>query len=669
MASVNTLDQQTAGVIRQAMAAAQAGDVANAQRLAEGALVRGGDVVALNAFLGMLLARSGDVPGSVRHLRAAHQARSGDVTIACNLIAVLIETGDLAGALDVATRDLALADPTLRVARYRGFLAQSVNRFGDAAEAYEYVVARAPDDFESWNNLGNARAALGDERSVDALQRAVALDARARPTRLNLATALRAAGRGADAGDTLRRAAADFPDDARPLHDLYVLLKEDGDDRGALAALEQAIGRDPANANLQFKAAVEYGLVNRLDDAEAAYRKAIAGDSSLDDAWLGLAIQYEHTNREEEFPDLIAQAEAAGVAIDVLGFLRALDHRRAKKFEEGLASLAEVPPSVEPERSANLRATLLDRLGRTDEAFHWFSEANRLHAANPGEPLKHAAVYRDTLREEIAVMSPAWLASWSDADPPPVRPDPVFLVGFPRSGTTLLDTILMGHPDTLVLEEQPPLNLVDEAIGGFSAIPELDTEGILAARTRYFEEVEKIVPLDGAPLLIDKSPLFLHEAPLIQRIFPRARFILALRHPCDVVLSCFMSNFKLNTATSSFLRLEDAAELYDLAFRHWETARALLPLAVHTVVYERLIEDVEGEVRPLFDFLNLDWRDEALDHTRTAKSRGLITTASYSQVTEPIYRRAAGRWERYRPHLEPILPVLAPWIEKFGRAP
>lgn len=648
------------------MAAAQAGDIANAQRLAEGALVRGGDVVALNAFLGMLLARSGDVPGSARHLRAAHQARPGDVTIACNLIAVLTETGDLAGALDVATRDLALADPTLRVARYRGFLAQSCNQFGDAAEAYEYVVAQAPDDFESWNNLGNARAALADPRSVDALQRAVVLDPRAAPTRLNLATALRAAGQQKEAADTLRQAAADFPDDARPLHELYVLLKEEGDDPAALAALEQAIARDPANANLRFKAAVEYGLLNRLDDAEAAYRATIADDPSLTDAWLGLAIQYEHTNREEEFPALIAEAEAKGVGNAALGFLRALDHRRAKRFEEGLASLSDVPASVEPERSAHLRATLLDRLGRTDAAFQWFAEANRLHAAGAGEPLKRAAAYRQMLDREIAAMTPAWAASWSDADPAPARPDPVFLIGFPRSGTTLLDTILMGHPRTTVLEEQPPLYLVDEAIGGFDAIAALDEAGIVAARARYFEEVGKIEPLDAGTLLIDKSPLFLHEAPLIQRLFPRARFILALRHPCDVVLSCFMSNFKLNDATSSFLRIEDAAELYDLAFRHWETARALLPLNVQAIVYERLIEDVERAVRPLFDFLELDWREEALDHTRTAKSRGLITTASYSQVAEPIYKRAAGRWQRYREHLDPILPVLEPWAEKFG---
>src|SRR5439155_1490035 len=83
----------------------------------------------------------------------------------------------------------------------------------------------------------------------------------------------------------------------------------------------------------------------------------------------------------------------------------------------------------------------------------------------------------------------------------------------------------------------------------------------------------------------------------------------------------------------------------------------------HTIVYERLVEDVEAEVRPLFDFLDLEWQDAVLDHRRTARARGLITTASYSQVTEPIYKRAAGRWLRYRSHLEPILPTLRAWLD------
>jgi hypothetical protein len=313
-----------------------------------------------------------------------------------------------------------------------------------------------------------------------------------------------------------------------------------------------------------------------------------------------------------------------------------------------------------------MRATILDRLGRTDEAFASFDEANRLLQAHPTEPLRRAAELRDELRADVAMLTRDWVDGWTPVPPRADRPDPVFLVGFPRSGTTLLDTILMGHPRAVVLEEQPPLNRVETAIGGQAAVPALDQEAIGKARAHYFDEVAKAANIGPDSLLIDKSPLFLSKAPLIHRLFPNARFILALRHPCDVLLSCFMANFRLNSAMSNFLRLQDAAEFYDLTFGHWERSRALLPLNVHTIRYERLVEDVEGEVRPLFDFLGLDWHSEALDHSRTAKARGLITTASYSQVTEPIYKRASGRWQRYRKHLEPIFPTLRPWVEKFG---
>lgn len=649
------------------MGAAQAGDWRRACRLAEGALLQGGDVVALNAFLGMVRARAGEPADAIRHLRHAHRGRPGDATIACNLISALIESGELSDALDVATRELAFADSTLRVARYRGFLAQSLGQFAEAVEAYEHVIARAPRDFESLNNLGNARSALGDyDGSVSALQRAVELDPLAAPSRLNLANALRAADRLAEAESVLRGAAKDFPKDARALHELYVQFKRERRQEEALPVLEEAVARDPDNANLQLKFGVECGLVKRIEDAERAFRKAIVIDPLLVDAYLGLVIQYEHTNHEEKFAPLIALAETNGLEQGPLEFLRAMEHRRAGRFEEGLASLALVPSAIEPERSAHVRATLLDRLGRSDEAFAAFEETNRLHEANPTEPLPRAAELRAEVCAEIQTLTPAWVASWSRDEPAADRPDPVFLVGFPRSGTTLLDTILMGHPQTVVLEEQPPLNLVDETLGGLAGIPSLDAARIIDARGHYFDEVGKLQELGRSSLLIDKSPLFLNKAPLIHRLFPNAGFILALRHPCDVLLSCFMSNFRLNAAMANFLRLDDAAELYDLTFQHWERSRALFPLNVHTIYYERLVEDVEGEVRPLFDFLGLDWHEGALDHRRTAKTRGLITTASYSQVTEPIYKRAAGRWERYRKHLEPILPVLEPWVAKFG---
>jgi tetratricopeptide (TPR) repeat protein len=667
MATAPTLDANTAEALREAMRAAQAGDLPRARTLAEAAVTGSSDPAPLHAFLGMLSARAGDLAGAAGQLRLAHRARPGDMTIACNLIAVLIDLGNREAALEVATQELASTDPTLRVARYRGFLALSLDRFAEAAEAYEFVLARVPQDFESWNNLGNARSALEDyEGSVAALERAVALDPQAAPARVNLAAALRSAGRPGDAETILHLAAKDFPQDPHVLHELFALLKAEGRGAEALPVIEGAAQRDPANAGMQFELAVEYGVALDTAKAEAAYLRVLDLDPALRDAWLGLAIQYEHTNREEEFAPLIARAEKNQVDVGTLSFLRALEHRRAKRFEEGLAALALVPPDIEPERVAHLKATLLDRLGRTDEAFEWFEETARLHAADPSEPLRHAAELRGELRDELATMTPEWVAGWSRDVPAPEQPAPVFLVGFPRSGTTLLDTILMGHPDTIVLEEKPALNLVDEAIGGLANLATMDAAAIAAARARYFEEVAKIVPLEPGRLLIDKSPLFLNKVPLIKRLFPEARFILALRHPCDVLLSCFMSNFKLNRAMSNFLRLEDAAALYDLSFSHWERANALFPVEAHAIVYERLIDDMEAEVRPLFDWLGLEWHAGALDHSRTARSRGLITTASYSQVTEPIYKRAAGRWHRYRPHLEPVLPVLAPWVEKFG---
>jgi tetratricopeptide (TPR) repeat protein len=662
-------DQDSGSTLDQAILAAQRGDLAKARSIAEGGLqADAADIVPIHAFLGMVCAQLQDLPAAAGHLAKAHALMPQDITIACNLVAILMDQGRDAEALAVATAELAQADKSLRVARYRAFLAQKLERFADAITAYELVLAGHPDDFECWNNLGNARAGADDyEGAVKALRRAIELDPRAAPARLNLADALLALDHVDESEAELVKAIDEFPDDARLPYQLYLLYKMQLKQEEALTALIKAADRDPNSADYQLKLAIEYGVLRRTEDAERAYLRTIELDPTELDAYLGLAIQYEHTNREEEFAPLIALARKNGIAPEPLAYVEALQLRRAERFEEALIKLDAVPADVEPIRVSHARATLLDRLGRTDEAFDTYTRANILaYEDNPTAPLDRGSELREQLAQEINMLTPDWRDSWRKAEITDERPDPVFLVGFPRSGTTLLDTILMGHPDTVVMEEQPPLNHVEEALGGLSALGGMDSDAIAKARDDYFTEVEKIQPLAPGQLLVDKSPLFLYRLPLIQRLFPKAKIILALRHPCDVVLSCFMANFRLNSAMANFLRLEDTAQLYDLAFRHWQTSLALFPANVHLIVYERLVEDVATEVRPLFDFLDLQWDDNVLDHSRTAKSRGLITTASYAQVTEPIYQRASGRWEKYRDHLAPAIPVLEPWIEKFG---
>jgi Sulfotransferase domain. len=165
---------------------------------------------------------------------------------------------------------------------------------------------------------------------------------------------------------------------------------------------------------------------------------------------------------------------------------------------------------------------------------------------------------------------------------------------------------------------------------------------------------------------LDKNPLAMNALPYIRRLFPDARIILALRHPCDCVLSCYVTNFNLNDGMASFTQLDTAAELYDLSFSYFERVQELMPMPTHRVIYENVVVDRDRELRALFDFLQLDWHDAVLDHQSTAKNRGRIKTASYAQVTEPIYQRSAGRWQNFRKHLEPVMPVLKPWADKFG---
>jgi Flp pilus assembly protein TadD len=354
-------------LLRAAVDAVRRGDTGGARALAEqGLLLETGDATPFHAFLGMLAARADDRIAAALHLRAAHEGQPGDVTIACNLVAVLNESGEDEAALEVVGADFAFADFSLRLARYRAFLAQKLERYEAAVEAHRYILKREPDDFETWNNLGNALSGLGDNAgAVEALRRSVTLDPVSAPAQLNLAAALRALGDDDAAEAVLQEAMREFPVDARPAYELYVLHKSRERQGDALAALEDAASRDPWVADYQRELGIEYGLMRRTAEAETAYRRAIELAPQERDAFLGLAIQYEHTNREDEFGPLAAQARSSGVEDGVVALIEALELRRDGKFDEALARLADVPATVEPERTAHIRATLLDRLGRT----------------------------------------------------------------------------------------------------------------------------------------------------------------------------------------------------------------------------------------------------------------------------------------------------------------
>lgn len=653
--------------IREAMALLQRGAPAAARARAETALQQNGGHGALHAFLGMLCCRSGDFAAGVPHLRAALASAPDDLTIATNLATALVQTGQYDAAAEICCAERAAQDATFRLWRLRGYILQQLEDFEAAAAAYRKVVADVPDDWESWNNLGNALGAAGpSEEAVAALQRAADLCPDSGPIQLNLAAARAQAGRPEEAVEVLERFSQAHPDDPRPLIERAALLRHLYRDEEALEVLGRAVAASPRDAALRVQLGDELMAAFRFDEAERVLRDALAIEPDRSDAYIKLALLLEHTNREQEMPMLSREAERAGADKGAIKLIGAMICWREQRVEQGLALLREVPEDVEPLRRVQLEGQFRDRLGDAEGAFAAFTEMNRLFKLDPSQPEARGQTVRAALREDRARVTPQFYARWRAAGQREERRSPAFLVGFPRSGTTLLDTMLMGHPDVQVLEERPPLRQVEAKLGGLDRLAELDGDAVAALRDDYFAAVGRCIELRPDALLIDKSPLHMNKVPLIHRLFPDARFILALRHPCDAVLSCFMTAFRLNDAMASFLDLETAAEFYDLSFSHWQNCTSLMPVAVQAVRYEDVVDDSEAELRRLLAYLGLEWQPSVIDHVQTARARGLITTASYAQVTERLYQRASGRWERYRAQLEPVLPILSPWAETFG---
>lgn len=663
------MDPGTRDALQRMVALARSGARDEARKVGKEALPKVSDQAPLHALLGRFACEVGDFPDGINHLRIALDMAPDEHFIRSDLAAALVATGDLEGALNICSRERMVSDRSLQIGRFRGYAAQELGQFEQAIEAYRHVVGAAPDDAGTWNNLGNALSAAGYvDNAVDALQRSAQLDPQAAPTRLNLANALISAGRAEEAIEVLRQMTVDFPSDSKPWAELSRLADWLGRDDMALEAMEEAAKRAPNDAQIHVELGNYRGASWDVAGAEQAHRTAIAIDPSFGDAYVALAILYEHGNRANKLPEILEEAEHANIDPGLLSLIRAYVFRRDKNWQSALDSALAAREDRDPVRRAQIIGESLERLGRPDEAFPWFETMNRLIAEGPRNPGAQAAIYRNMVETNRSTMTAEWVKSWTPDLAPQAdeRASPVFLLGFPRSGTTLLDTMLMGHPSVQVMEERPAIVHVEQKLGGISELPSMDQQAIRSARQDYWDEAARYIDLRPDSMLVDKSPLYLNKTAIIHRLFPDARIILALRHPMDVVLSCYITNFRPNPAMANFLDLRRTAELYDQSMAAFDEARELLGLRVHTVSYERMVADRDSELRPLFDWLGLDWHEAALDHQATAAKRGIISTASYSQVHEPIYTRATGRWTRYAEQLSPVRDILAPWIDRFG---
>ena len=200
---------------------------------------------------------------------------------------------------------------------------------------------------------------------------------------------------------------------------------------------------------------------------------------------------------------------------------------------------------------------------------------------------------------------------------------PVFLVGFPRSGTTLLDTILSSHSDITTLEEKPMVAMVKMHLNKIATIENLlnlSEREVIKLQDVYYQELIKHTNIEKIKnkILIDKLPLSIIDIGLILRIFPNAKFILSLRHPLDCILSCFMQTFNLNNAMANFLDLKTTAQLYSNSMKLFDIYSKVFKIKYHIVKYEDLIHSLKSEAISLLKFLDLSWQDNMAKYRELA---------------------------------------------------
>lgn len=414
-----------------------------------------------------------------------------------------------------------------------------------------------------------------------------------------------------------------------------------------------------------------------LERAMSCFRSLTEHQPNQPGPWLQLADALETADQLEEAEEAARRAVKVEPGLPLARLvLGKILHRRGDPSARGILEALTHEPMEAPLRAElyNLLAEHMRDAGEPRVAFEHYEMANACHRQSPaGRALRQEG-------EQALPYSRSWVEGWADAlegmDPRTwptsergAEADPIFLLGFPRSGTTLLGRILEAHPALEVLEEEPVGDAALSLLLGSSRYFDLaqrTPDELTRARAVYLASAERYRRHEGTRL-VDKLPIHTVRLPVLAQLFPRARFIFALRDPRDACLSCFMQNFNMNPAMASFLDLEDTARYHHAAFRiRWWTEAHLAP-RMHVVRYESLVSDMQAEVRPLLEFLELPWDDRVLEYRSSIQKRA-VRTPSYRRVGRALDRKAVERWRAYPEAVERMAPWLEPNLQRLGYA-
>lgn len=484
----------------------------------------------------------------------------------------------------------------------------------------------------------------------------------------------------------------------------------EGDYPEAVRWMTRAIDEDSDNAPGHFHLANALRAIMRLDEAILHYQYAVALQPKVFEVHLMLAstlmaqkqledaayhFQYAlkikpdsvdcHANLAQIY-ELMHDQENARISAeralqlqsDHPGALMTLGKlgRREDRLIEAEACLRRVL-SLTTDLSLLAMTNIelghvMDRLEKYDDAFNCFISGNSYWAQAVSNVGFDRSQYQTYISNNSRWFSGVNKKQTANLHPPLARKEPVFFVGFPRSGTTLTEQILKQHPDVLTSNEAPFIQDAIEwylkrngkEISDYGFLLESSIECFAQIRDEYWRSVEVSEAAVKGKTFVDKLPLNIIHLGFINRIFPGARIVVAIRDPRDVCLSCFMQGFTPNPAMINFLTMESSVDFYARTMSLWLQYRSVLPLKYYQYRYEDLVDDFDATTHELFQFLELDYPENTAEYYRSARSR-VINTPSYQEVTRPVYGHGKARWKNYRGYIEPFMQKLLPFIEEF----
>ena len=569
-----------------------------------------------------------------------------------------------------------------------------------AIQLLDQVVARSPDFAHAHANLGNAYRAAGRPDDARAsYRRAIVLQPRFAPAHTHLGLLQYEQGDLAAALSSCQRALQLDPDNPDVINNLANVCAASGQKEQAEKLLRRAVERAPGRADIQVNLGNVLIDLGRFDEAARCFRRAVEIQPGMARAHFGLAtslrLSGDVVGAIERYRDAVRSPSAQpaywndlGTALRALGRLTeaaeafrqavAIDPDFADAYRnlancrqltadeanlERLVTLVENPrrPPEERVTAGFALGKALDDADRYDAAFAAYERANKSYRElrwTAGDRFDPDALRRQ-VDETIAAYTPAFFAAAAGWGAPSDLP--VFVVGMPRSGTSLVEQIAASHSRVFGAGELKDVGKLSIGLGAAAA--HVDPPEIRRQADAHLDRLGILGP--GADRVIDKLPDNVFQLGLIATLFPSARVVFCDRDPRDIALSCFFQKFAAGELTFSY-------DLADIGTRQRETARLMahwhrvLPLRMLNMSYEDLVSDPEGQSRRLIDFLGLAWEPACLDFYNTQRT---VLTASSWQVRQPLYTRSVGRWRQYEPHLGPLLDVLDGAKRDDGKTP